>query len=320
MGIGNHYFKYSARLGLINEMAARDPEGLIREVEGAYRENIRQVASEVAMRGCKILMLAGPSSSGKTTSAHIIADSLGRLGIRAVTVSLDDFLLGEDHIPQLEDGRPDYESIDTLDLARMHACLQGILRENACDLPVFNFHKGQPEPFTRHVELGARDVMIVEGIHALNPRVTESLPAGRVLKLYISVKQGIADEHGELITARQLRFIRRLIRDNAFRGSPPARTLSMWGDVCRGEELFIHPFKRQADLTINSIHLYEPCVFRNAALPLLTQIEETELYPIRRLKASLSRFLPLEPSLVPPDSMLREFMEPQGAPNADPDE
>lgn len=309
--ISNHYVKYSARLSLINEMASSEPEKMVREVEEAYHQTLEEIARQIFDGNYKMIMLAGPSSSGKTTTSHILTQNLERFGKAAHTVSLDDFFLGEGKAPVMEDGRHDFESLEALNLPQMLECLSDLMEKSRCDMPVFNFETGAPEPFTRPLVLGERDIVIIEGIHALNPYVSQNLPKERLLKLYISVKQGICDEQGEIISAQELRFVRRMVRDYYFRASSPENTLDMWRNVCRGEQLNIQPFKRQADITINSIHLYEPCLFRNYALPMLELIPEDhpQIVMIRRIREALSRFCSISPSILPSNSMLREFLK-----------
>lgn len=256
-------------------------------------------------------MLAGPSSSGKTTTSHILTRYLGEMGIRSVTVSLDDFFLGEGKAPLLPNGRFDYESIEALDLPLMESCLEDLVFHNRCMMPSFNFEKSRREDAFREIRLAPRDVVVVEGIHALNPRVSDGLPADKIFKIYISVKQGISNLHGEVISAREIRFIRRLVRDYNFRSSSPENTLTMWKDVCRGEDIYIQPFKRGADVTINSIHLYEPCIFKALALPLLGQVNPShESYPlVERMEKELEQFASISLELIPEGSMLLEFVK-----------
>ena len=309
--IRNHYVKYSAHLENINEMASADPCGLVADVETAYQEVILEIAKQVQDCGCRIIMLAGPSSSGKTTTSHMLTRYLGEMGIRSVTISLDDFFLGAGKAPVLPNGRFDYESIEALDLPMMEACLEDLIFRNQCLMPVFNFEKSQREETFREVALAPHDVVVVEGIHALNPRVSRNLPQDKIFKIYISVKQGISNLHGEVISAREIRFIRRLVRDYNFRSSSPENTLTMWKDVCRGEDIYIQPFKRGADVTINSIHLYEPCIFKAMALPLLRKVgSDHESYPlVERLANALEQFASISPDLIPQDSMLLEFVK-----------
>ncbi|MDD6174746.1 MAG: nucleoside kinase [Firmicutes bacterium] len=306
----NHYLKYTARLEAINREAAARPEALIGEVEENFRVSIEEIALRARSRSFRLILLAGPSSSGKTTASHLLTDYFQTMNIHSHVISLDDFFLGRGQAPLLPNGRPDFESLEALDVARTRQCLADLVEKGQCEMPVFNFTTGAPEPFTRSVSVGRSDVVIVEGLHALNPILTENLPPESFLRVYISVKQGICDANGEIIRARQIRLLRRMVRDYYYRACSPERTLEMWEDVCRGEDLYIQPFKRQADLTVNSLHLYEPCIFRVLALPLLEQLQQQQPQNLKveNLLQQLSRFEPLDPSLVPKTSLLQEFI------------
>lgn len=161
------------------------------------------------------------------------------------------------------------------------------------------------------VELGEHDIAIVEGIHALNPVVIGHLPGEKLVKAYISVKQGISSDTGTVLSPQGIRFVRRLVRDYNFRGSDAERTISMWSGVCRGENLYIRPFKGTSDITINSIHIYEPCVLRDTALSLLGEVKpQSDNFAFaQELTACLRQFYPINPVLVPQSSLLREFMK-----------
>lgn len=306
----NHYVKYTARLESINREIIKNPEGIIAEVEENFRVSIEEIAMRAHGRNCRIILLAGPSSSGKTTASHLLIDYFATINISSHVISLDDFFLGRGQAPLLPNGRPDFESMDALDVKNIQKCLTGLVNSGRCEMPVFNFTTGAPEKFTRPVVVGRGDVVIVEGLHALNPHLTETIPPESFLRVYISVKQGICDANGEIIRARQVRFLRRMVRDYYYRACSPSRTLEMWEDVCRGEDLYIQPFKRQADITINSLHLYEPCIFRVLALPLLEDLQQKqpENAKVANLLHQLCRFEPLDPALVPKNSLLQEFI------------
>lgn len=306
----NHYIKYAARLDAINREVVARPELLIGEVEQNFRTSIEEVALCAKNSGFRLIFLAGPSASGKTTASHLLTDFFGTMHIASHVISLDDFFFGRAQAPLLPNGRPDFESLAALDVDRIRRCLAELVNERRCEMPVFNFTTGAPEPFTRTVSLGRDDVVIVEGLHALNPHLTETIPPESFLRVYISVKQGISDAESEIVCARQVRLLRRMVRDYYYRACSPERTLEMWEDVCRGEDLYIRPFKRQADMTINSLHLYELSVLRTYALPLLEALhrKQPNNAETEQLLQQLSRFEPLQPSLVPKTSLLQEFI------------
>lgn len=309
---GSGYIKYINHLEQINDCALSDPRRMIGEVETAYREHIESIARSIVSHygGAKVCMLAGPSASGKTTTAMILRDCLTALGVTAAIVSLDDFYLGGDETPTLPNGEKDYESVRALDIPRIKSCLQGVIAAGRCTLPRYDFTTGRRMDETVRLDVGEKGFVIFEGIHALNPVFTEDLPERCAIKLYVSVKQNIQDANGEVISPMDLRLVRRVARDVLYRGTGAERTLALWPNVVEGEDRYIRPYRLAADYTVNSVHIYEPCVLRGHVIPLLREIrEESPLYrKARDLEARLMRFEPVDGALVPENSMLREFM------------
>ncbi len=310
------YIKYINHLEQINDAAISHPARMIEEVEGSYREHLKNIGRNITERRVpvRIVMLSGPSSSGKTTTAHLLRDYLGEFGTRAVIISLDDFYLDREHSPRLPDGSYDFETVNALDVERIRETLNSVVGSGKFSVPCFSFSLGRADGPEREYELGAGDLAIVEGIHGLNPIFTRDLPEDVCMKLYVSVKQQIKDANGEVISPWDLRLVRRIVRDIQFRGSTAENTLAMWGQVVEGENRYIRPYRISADYTVNSIHIYEPCVLRTVAIPLLRAVAADDLHyrKARDLESRLMRFEPVDPKLVPEGSMLREFL---GAPN-----
>lgn len=306
------YIKYINHLEQINDGAVQDPAHMVEEVEGAYRESLRNVARNISERKkrARIVMLSGPSSSGKTTTAHLLRDYLEGFGIKAYIISLDDFYLGRDRTPRLPDGSYDFETVEALDAEKIIGCLSDVIATGKFNVPHYSFALGRPEGEDAQYEIAPEDMVIVEGIHGLNPLFTRGLPEDAYVKLYVSVKQQIKDANGEVLSPMNLRLIRRIVRDIKFRDSPAERTLSMWPQVIEGENRYIRPYRIWADYTVNSIHIYEPCVLRTVAIPLLRAIEIDSLHykKARDLESRLMRFEPVDAALVPDGSMLREFL------------
>lgn len=306
------YIKYINHLEQINDAAISNPARMIREVEGSYREHLRNIARNITERPVpvRIIMLSGPSSSGKTTTAHLLRDYLEGFGVRAVIISLDDFYLGREQAPLLPDGSRDFETINALDVARIQETLQNVVGSGEFSVPRYSFALGRAEGPEQEYRLAPGDLAIVEGIHGLNPIFTRGLPEDVCLKLYVSVKQQIKDANGEVISPWDLRLVRRIVRDIQFRGSTAENTLGMWAQVVEGENRYIRPYRISADYTVNSIHIYEPCVLRTVAIPLLRAIAADDLHykKARDLESRLMRFEPVDPALVPESSMLREFL------------
>ena len=306
------YVKYINHLEQINDAAVRDPQRMIREVEDAYHDHLENIARNITThhRGVRVIMLAGPSSSGKTTTAHLLRDYLTSFGANCVMVSLDDFYLGTGRAPQLPDGKFDYESVDALDVEAVKTCLLHIITTGRFSVPRYSFPLGRPDGEPRQYAIGPEDMVIVEGIHGLNPVFTRELPAGSCVKLYVSVKQQIKAANGEVISPMDLRLVRRIVRDLKFRDTTPEGTIAMWPQVVKGEDRYIRPYRLTADYTVNSIHIYEPCVMRGETIPLLREIAPDSPYykKARDLESRLMRFEPIDPALVPENSMLREFL------------
>lgn len=308
----DYFIKYTERVKDINDAAVNAPAELVAQMESQYRKRINEIADFLhssGTEGNKLLMLAGPSSSGKTTTACMLCQRLEELGVHARRISLDEFFLGAGRTPLLPDGTPDYESVHALDIPLMQECLLGLVEKGECLMPHFSFVKQRPEDEREHIKLGSNDVVIVEGIHALNPLVTDCLPDDRMLKVYISVKQDIEEGDRVIISAYELRLCRRIVRDMLFRGASPEFTFELWPKVLEGEAKYIQPYKRLANVTINSIHIYEPCVISQIALPLLRRITKDSPYfdQAGQLCEKLEMFQPLPTELIPPDSLMREF-------------
>jgi uridine kinase len=306
-----NFVEYPNELTRINNAALTAPEAFVTKTEEAYSQNILNIAKDIAKgNNCKLVMLFGPSSSGKTTTSHLLENAFQQIGIGSTIISLDDFYRGEHQAPLLPNGQHDYECVDALNVPEIKSCLFNLIETNHCDMPVFNFEIHMPYPHKRHVSLKEHDIAIVEGIHALNPVVINQLPPERVKKIYISVKQGIHHDKKELFGANDMRLVRRIVRDFNFRGTKPERTLSMWPSVMDGERKYIKPYRNEVDYTINSLHLYETCVLKNQAIPLLKSVpKESKQYDLAQsLVNSLKEFEPIDSEFVPKKSIIREFI------------
>lgn len=306
------YVTYRNSVNEINRAALADPEAFVTDTETTYQKNLdaiaRQIASEDPM--CKLVMIAGPSSSGKTTTAHRLIRALQKTGVESVSISLDNFYFGEKNAPLLPDGSHDYESLKALNLEDIRRCLFGLVQENQCDMPVFDFEKHLPFPYRRKVVLHEREVAVVEGIHALNPELTRLLPEFREHRIYISVKQGVDDGGKQIFGPNDIRLVRRIVRDYNFRGTSPEKTLQMWANVMDGERKYIKPFRPFADSTINSFHAYELCVLKSQAVDLLHSVpEQSDFFGrAQALAQGLERVESVDCGLVPPNSIIREFI------------
>lgn len=313
--ITNSYRRYALTLDKINEYAKNDPEGFVLTAENAYRSDIREIAEGIlnSRQRCKVIMLAGPSASGKTTTAHILREELLNLGCGSEIISMDNFYLGEENCPRTEEGKPDFESVNALNIPLVEQCISNLLQYGWCDIAQFDFAASRPKAETVRINLHDDSIAIIEGIHALNPIFTKHIKSVSGLKkIYISVKQGIrAPGHtGYLLTAAELRLFRRVVRDYKFRGSSAEHTLGMWENVLFGEKKNIVPYKYSGDITINSIHIYEPCITAAEAVPILSEVPVTseEYAYAQNLIERAEKFERISEKYVPENSLMREFL------------
>lgn len=311
----NNYLEY------INDLALNDPAELVRRSETRFDNILNDITARIAGDdGREIVMLAGPSASGKTTTANKIAQKCTARGMQTYVVSLDDFYLDRDKIPRDESGKPDFETVYALDLPKFSETIRLLLSGAATDLPIFDFTTGKRSDEVRTVTLGEQDAVVVEGLHALNPLITDALPQKNLLKIYISVSSRIYNEKGKIIlNKRNLRFLRRMTRDYLFRASSVENTYNLWESVRNGEDKYLFPYRDCADVKINSVHLSAPCVFRDTCLAMLenADLSGEQKKDAEELAAALRLFVPISPSLIPETSLLREFLGAQGLEKTD---
>ena len=294
---------------LVNSGKVRE---LIRVNEALHEKKFSEIADEICERGAKAVMLAGPSSSGKTTSANRLATQLRVHGKAPILMSLDDYYIDRDKIAPGPDGKVDLEHINTIDTKLFGEHLSALLRGEEVEIPTFNFKTGKREYNGHFMKLGDTSVIIVEGLHALNPAMLpEGLPEEAVFKLFVCPFLPLnLDDHNR-IASSYLRLLRRIVRDYETRGSSVSKTLSMWQSVRRGEEKWIFPFQEKADVIFNSSTLYELAVLCKHIFPLLISIgPEDEYYDEVRSIVKVLNFV--HPASVddeiPPTSLVREFI------------
>lgn len=295
-----------------NHMATCETERLISEAEGYYHGQIAAISEHIRLNKerYKVILLAGPSGSGKTTTASKLREQLQKDGIQSVYVSLDNFFLDREDLPLLPDGMPDFESIRTLDMACLNGFFRDLLEKNHAQAPVFDFHTGKRSSEVIDLQIDENFVVIIEGIHALNPVLTQEHDAGNFCRLYISPKSEFELDGRVILNSRNLRLIRRMVRDYHFRSSDAANTMKMWKHVVAGEDIYVRPFRTIADFWIDSTHAYEPMIFHHDLLPILQELSEDSPYyeTCMELKDALDQFCDLEKTVVPIDSLLREFI------------
>ena len=285
---------------------------LIRVNEALHEKRFSNIADMICSRGARAVMLAGPSSSGKTTSANRLATQLRVHGKKPILMSLDDYYIDRELIKPGPDGQIDYEHINTIDTELFGKHLDALLRGDEVELPTFNFKTGKREWKGHKLTLDEHTVIIVEGLHGLNPiLLPESLDKNAVFRLYVSPLLPLnLDDHNR-IPSSYLRLLRRIVRDFSTRNSSVARTLSMWDSVRRGEEKWIFPYQENADVIFNSSTLYELAVIKKAIFPLLDAVEpEEEYYEEVRSMVKVLNFIH-EADVddeIPPTSIVREFI------------
>ena len=294
----------------INNLAL-EPEAFLNRCSEQYHSRVDSVAERIfADANKKIVMLAGPSSSGKTTTASILSQDIGQLGGRAYTVSLDDFYHPHSvGYPLDENGKPDYECVEALDIELLHSKLNELVDSGYSELPVFDFKSGERINNAKRIELCENDIIIVEGLHALNPVITDTLSEEKLYKIYVSVSTRVYEDDGSvLLSKRDLRFVRRMVRDFQFRSTSVERTFEIWQSVTRGEDKYLFPYEYLADVKLDSFHPCEPCVFAKRAIRLLSGVKNPEYAEKAELLSDkLSLFRNTDYSLLPADSLLREF-------------
>lgn len=282
---------------------------LIQEAEQERR--IGEIAKDIVKRGgVKFIMIAGPSSSGKTSFSHRLSIQLRTQGLVPHAIALDDYFVNREKTPRDENGDYNFECLEAIDVEQFNRDMTDLLNGKTVELPTFNFKTGMREYKGNFKTLGAEDVLVIEGIHGLNDKTSYSLPCESKYKIYISALTSInIDEHNRIPTTDG-RLIRRMVRDARTRGTSAKRTIQMWPSVRRGEEENIFPFQESADAMFNSVLIYELAVLKQYAEPLLFGIapDEPEYYEAKRLLKFLDYFLGVSSENVPNNSVCREFI------------
>jgi uridine kinase len=315
----NEYKKWGRIVGVrsVGELNAKITRGGIRDylriAEAFQGRKLAEIAERIYEKrdAVKVVLIAGPSSSGKTTSAKRLAIELMVMGIKPVAVSLDDYYVGTEQTPRDEQGNPDYECLEALDVPFLNRQLLALLAGEEITLPVYDFKAGRRrESGGKKITMDRRTILIVEGIHGLNDALTPEIKREAKFKLYVSaLTQLNLDDHNRIPTSDN-RLLRRLVRDYQFRGKDAAGTISMWPSVQRGERKHIFPFQDSADAAFNSALDYELAVLKFYADPLLRAVKPSrpEYAEAARLLSFLDNFAPLPPQYVPGTSILREFI------------
>lgn len=312
-----HFEKRGQRIGInkasqVNEMIQ---SGYLRALIELNEQRVKFDLVSIAQRihakpNLQVILVAGPSSAGKTTFSKRLAEELSALGHHPLTLSMDDFFKNRVDSPRLPDGSYDFENIECLDLDLFNMTMHKLLHHEAVQMPVYEFEKGEkiwPNP---PVILNEKDILIIEGIHALNPRSSEMIDADKKMKIYINALTHLNyDEHNRIPTT-DYRLIRRMIRDQQFRGRPVEVTIEGWHKVRDGEDMYIYPYQEEADIIFNTSMDYELSVIKSRLMPLLNRVpvNHPQYIEVNRIRKLLAYFVEGDPELVPTNSILKEFL------------
>ena len=289
-------------------VAAQNPAALAQMSEQSYRQRVEYAARKIRDSRAKIVMLTGPSASGKTTSAHKVAEALEASGTPAHVISLDNFFKGAQYYPRLPDGTLDYENPDTMDLPLVRQCLHELSETGRTTLPIYDFANERRSDETEAVDLQG-GVCIVEGIHALNPELTGLVKGDDVYRIYAGLREEYCIDGRRVINTQDIRLCRRTLRDAAARGRSPEKTLAMWDRVLDGETRYIKGFKTTADFLLDTSFTYELGLI-SRLLGIVRRQFTLEGHNAELWDETARRFehvVPLDLELLPADSMLREF-------------
>ena len=299
-------------VGALNDRIAKgDMSHLILIQEALQEKKIAEIAAQIAARkNARFVMIAGPSSSGKTTFSHRLSVQLEAIGLKPHPIAVDNYFVNRVDSPRDEHGNYNYEILECLDVELFNRDMTGLLEGKQVELPYYNFKKGVREYKGNFLQLGEGDILVIEGIHCLNDRLSYTLPADSKFKIYISaLTQLNIDEHNRIPTTDG-RLLRRMVRDARTRGSSARETIRMWPSVRRGEEENIFPFQEEADSMFNSALVYELAVLKQYAQPLLFAIpkDSEEWLEAKRLLKFLDYFIGVSSEDIPKNSILREFI------------
>lgn len=283
---------------------------LILLAEALHEKKYAEIAEQVRQSGAKMVLLAGPSSSGKTTSCRRLSVQLSVLGYDVNQLSLDDYFLGRERTPKLPNGEYDFENIDALDIPLLNEHLNALFRGEDVKIPTYDFIKGEPYFSGKTLKLGPRSILVVEGIHALNPKLTAEIDEALKFKVYVSALTQLSIDDQNIIHGTDNRLVRRIVRDNNFRGWNALETLRRWPEVVRGERKHIFPYQENANVMFNSALLYELGVLKVYAEPLLKRVpEDSDEYSIAQQLLNFSELLlPIDDKFIPYNSIMREFL------------
>lgn len=283
---------------------------IINVSEALQERKIARVADEICNQNRRLVLLAGPSSSGKTTTSKRLAIQLAACGMRPMTISMDDYFVNRVNTPLDENGEYDYECLGALDVPYFNKQLAQLLNGETVELPRYDFVTGERVRSGREMKMSKNNVLIIEGIHALNPDLTPQIPREEKFQVYVTALTTIQLDEQRKISTTDARLLRRMLRDKNFRNYSAEETIHRWPSVRAGEEKWIFPFENNCDMMINTALLYELSVLRLHVLPILEEVptDAPEYEEAFRLRQFIGFFEPISSKQIPPTSLLREFL------------
>ena len=311
----HHKWQGILRVRTVGDLNAAIEHGhtnsLIQISEALQEKKIAMIADEIAHRkGVRMVLIAGPSSSGKTTTCKRLSVQLAVNGIQPIGISLDDYFLDREQTPLDENGDYDFEHLHALNIPLLNEQMNALFRGEEVELPRYNFQKGKSERSGKKLKLKGNEILVVEGIHALNPELTAQIPDEQIYRIYASALTTILLDSHNYIPTTDNRLLRRIIRDHKYRGVSAKDTIHRWPSVRKGENRWIFPFQENADVMFNSAMLFELAVIKKQAEPLLEEVSENceEHAEAYRLLKFLRYIKPIPEDQIPPTSLLREFL------------
>ena len=293
----------------LNEIA-KEPLEVISRADAEYKAFVASLADRVVSSDeIRIVLLSGPSGSGKTTTANMLSDAIKSRGFECLVVSLDDYYRNKTDpvYPRLPNGERDFERPEALDIPCLLETLSDIAEGREFSVPRYDFLISARETVIKYPKI-QHGCVVIEGLHALNPMISSSLPKERLLKVFISVSTNVLDGGERILSGRKLRFVRRMVRDNIYRGASAEETLRFWANVLDGEDKYLYPFRDLADVTYNTFHEYEVGVMKSFALPLLAEALAKSSPYIKTVREAMLRADSIDERLVPDHSLIREFI------------
>ena len=294
----------------LNLMVTDNVEKMIKDAEELYKSKVLRVANRITENeNTKLIFLAGPSGSGKTTTANLIRDAVIEKGEDATVISLDDFYRDHDdpEYPRLENGERDYECPESLDLGRLAQTMKRIVNDEEFEIPKYDFKVGKCISTKKHPPLG-HGCVIIEGLHALNPKISDFIPKDKTLKIFVSVSTNINHEERRILSGRKLRFIRRLVRDSIYRGAGVERTRAMWQGVLCAEDIYLYPYKTTADIAFNTFHTFELGVMKSFVEKLIPKSIAAKDEYLDVVLRAVTLAEGIDYHKIPTSSLIREFV------------